>query len=446
MYEIKLRNGKVIEAINRKLQEIENQASILTFELLQNSSYFNGLEEFITTIDVWKDDIERVFTGRVIDIKKTMNSDGSFTCEVTCESAINFLNDTRVGKWDIHPDLYVPDPTNEDDLDPYRTYIQMTVRDLLQLVLNNHNAKVADDKKIFMGNITVEDTVYCSTDRETSLNCIQENLINKKGGYLEVRISGGIYYLHYISTPSITEQNLIELSINMNNITRQGTLKNIYTRLIPIGKDGLKINNVNEGLDYIEDVVLKARFGTIETVEIFENVTIAENLKTKAIAKLKELNLKKYSVECGALDLSCLHISSFSKFELSQPCLMINEVIPINEIHRIIKIDRDLDEEWNIGLNFSNEPPSSVKEDIKKQQEIKNINNSLSVINNALLYKTSEKKAIEIAENASKIESGTTINRPTTNLYLSKMYNDTTIDKLIKWNGTHWVDAMGTIV
>lgn len=448
MYEIKLRNGKVIESINRKLEEKENQASILTFTLLQNSTYFNTLEEFITDIDVWKNE-DRIFTGRVIDIKKGMDSSGIFTCEVTCESAINFLNDTRVGKWDIHPDLYIPEATTETILDPYNVYIQMTVLNLLQLILNNHNSKVLDNRKILLGTVTVNDTVYCNTDRETSLNCIQQNLINKKSGYISVRMTGGSYYLDYLATPVGLSENLIELTVNMNSITHQGAWENIYTRLIPIGKDGLKIGDINEGLDYVEDSDLVAKYGVIETVEKFDNVTIAENLKDKAIDKLEELNQNKYSIECSALDLNCIDSINFSEFKLSQSCRLLNGVIPINEVHRIIALTINLDEEWNISFKFSNESPSNIIKSVKKEQKLSEIDSFLSFLLDILFYKPSEKKVNEIANIAAQIESGTTTNRPTQNLYVGRIYFDTTLGKQINVKSispTVWVDGNGTVV
>lgn len=42
--------------------------------------------------------------------------------------------------------------------------------------------------------------------------------------------------------------------------------------------------------------------------------------------------------------------------------------------------------------------------------------------------------------------SGTTANRPTTQLQIGQFYFDTTLGFPIWWNGTDWVDATGTVV
>lgn len=42
--------------------------------------------------------------------------------------------------------------------------------------------------------------------------------------------------------------------------------------------------------------------------------------------------------------------------------------------------------------------------------------------------------------------SGTTAQRPTTELYVGKSYFDTTLGYGIRWNGTNWVDGQGNTV
>ena len=42
--------------------------------------------------------------------------------------------------------------------------------------------------------------------------------------------------------------------------------------------------------------------------------------------------------------------------------------------------------------------------------------------------------------------AGTTPQRPGTDLYTGQMYFDTTLNIPIWWNGTHWVNSVGTTV
>ena len=43
-------------------------------------------------------------------------------------------------------------------------------------------------------------------------------------------------------------------------------------------------------------------------------------------------------------------------------------------------------------------------------------------------------------------QSGTTANRPTKDLYVGRMYFDTTLTRPIWWTGTNWIKADGTVV
>ena len=44
------------------------------------------------------------------------------------------------------------------------------------------------------------------------------------------------------------------------------------------------------------------------------------------------------------------------------------------------------------------------------------------------------------------VESGTTVQRPTKNLYTGRMYFDTTLGLPIWHDGTNWIDAAGNTV
>lgn len=367
MYEIKLSTGETVEALNRQMEETENQASILTFTLLVNSPHFNSFEEFITKIEVYHNEY-KIFDGRVINLKPNMDSKGIFSCDVTCESSLNYLNDTRVGKWEIHPGEYTLTETVAT-LDPSIIYTNVTVNVFLELILNNHNAKVSQDKKILLGNITIEDTVYCYTDRETSLNIIQEKLVKSKGGYIQIREVDGNKYLDYLVEPPIITLNIIELAVNMVNINRQGLWKGVYTRLIPFGKDGLNIKDINNGIEYIEDTELAARYGIVEIVENFSDITVAENLLIKARKRLTELNQELYAIECNSLDLSSID-NNFDEFQISQYCRLKNNILGLNELNRIICKTIDFDEEQNIKLKFSNELPAATMRATKNEQRL----------------------------------------------------------------------------
>lgn len=391
---------KELLAIDRILTHTENMASILTFKLFPTK---NGpdIERFITKIEAY-DKNEKIFTGRVIDIESSMTSEGKAFFKVTCESVLNFLNDSLVGKWAIHPgeapkedENDINDITEEEKKnDPFTVYENMNVEKFLSLILENHNSKVKADKKILKGNVTVEGNVYCYTNRETSLNAILDKLVNRKGGFLNIREVSGVYYLDYLEEISKPEGN-IELGVNMKALTKKNSNPNIYTRIIPIGADGLGIKDINNGLDYVEDEALVERYGVIEGRVEFEDVTIPENLLKKAKEALKNVNVNSSSLELSAIDLSYLS-DEIDRLQVSQVCRIFNKILGIDEKQRIIEIKVYMDEPYNNTFTISSSASKATTVSNKIIQEFQNSKVEMAVMDDKLISKITKGQAMSL--------------------------------------------------
>ena len=146
MFEIRLKNSdEIIDGVQCKINYEENKAPIVNFKLLPNSKFFNKLKKFIDLIEIYKindkADDEKIFDGRVLDVKKEMTSDGMFYNDVICEGLLNYLIDSTVGLWELHPAEVPKDSTAYAEAN-YDT------RKFLKKILDNHNSKVDDKKKI----------------------------------------------------------------------------------------------------------------------------------------------------------------------------------------------------------------------------------------------------------------------------------------------------------
>lgn len=381
MYVIKIKTGETIECKNRKIIQNENQASILTFTLLFNSPHFQNLFPFKTQIEVY-DLNEKIFDGWVVDIADGMDSTGLCTYEVTCFSVLDYLTRISVGRWAIHPGA---NPLTDTTVDPYVIYEYMTVDKYVDLILNTYNASTTDDKKIFKGTITVSDNVFCYTNRENCLETLKK-LQATKGGYLSIREDEGIYYLDYL-LETAEDTSIISLGINMSAIKRGSNLNNLVTRMIPIGLNGLTIESVNGGKNYVENAELIALYGVIETVENFSDITIASNLLSKAQAKLLTINDDSYSIEVSALDLSYINLT-FNRFAISQKVNIKNELLKIDSTYRIIRLILDLDSPQKSNLTFSQKPVTttlSINESVLRTKQLEgnyNITNDKMSISN----------------------------------------------------------------
>ena len=404
MYYLRLFNdNSVIEATDRVLTLEENKAEILNFTLLPNSPFFVKLKKQLHYISVYEDET-LLYITRVIKTEKVMTTDGSIAEKITCEGVLNFLNDTRVGKWAIHPGKATSEDvtwqTDEEKLnDPYKVYQDMTVWQYLVLLLNNHNTKVADNQKILIGNVTVHDNVYCYNDRETTLNAIQDKLISKFGGYLNTR--RGVdskgdprYFLDYLEEVE-QEEGLIELGVNIAYYNQSNNTDVIYTRIIPIGADHLTIKKVNNGLEYVENEELREIYGVVEYVAEFSDVTNATNLKNKAIKLFNTLNNASDIFEINVADLSYIS-DNFKRFKLSQKCRIKNFVFGTDEIRRIVAMVIPLDEPQNTTLTLSQNATTVTSTTTKLIQSIKNNN-----INNY----NAEAKISEVNNNVTNVDS-----------------------------------------
>lgn len=398
MFTIKIKNGDVLETVDRKLVKTENQASILTFSLLYNSPYFSSLEEFITKIELYDRKNTKIFDGRVIHLEESISSDEIPCINVTCESVLNYLCDSRCGKWAIHPVGYEEGSASDDgdvnindtekSNDPFTVYENMTVSTYLQLLLDNHNSKVTDDKKIYLGNVTVSGNVYCYNSRETTLNAIIDKLVNRKGGIIKIREYNNKYYLDYLNEIEST-QGIIELGTNVITYNKSNSLEGVYTRIIPIGADGLTIKSVNNGVEYVENTELKAKYGVIETVVKFDDVTIAENLKSKAQAMLQTINNYQNIFDINVVDISYIS-DNFTEFTLSQKCRIKNKLFNDDEVQRIVKIELNLDDVTESTISLSALSYSAVSTTVNNIQAQQNAEINQEVTEEAIRRRLSK--------------------------------------------------------
>ncbi|MGL5244250.1 MAG: phage tail protein, partial [Sarcina sp.] len=368
----------IIEYSEGKINYEENKAPILTFKILPNCIYFNSLKKFIDLIEVYKlnenKEDERIFDGRVLDVKRIMTSEGKFYNNIICEGTLNYLVDSRVGVWELHPDIIPPDAP------PYAEGYYNTKK-ALEKILNNHNSKVENKKKIYLGNITLLDNIYFLTNRETSLNVIYDKLVNKKGGFLNLRESSGKYYLDYLKDNPEISSNNIEIGLNLRDIQVEDSIKSICTRLIGIGDEG-KISST------AEDAELIKKYGVIEEVCEWKDVTIQENLDRKVKEKLQEINNNNDIVSINALDLSYID-NNINNLKLGQQVTISCEPINYSNTHRIISINLDLLKPYDSTFQLNNNEPSQINSTSSILQETSNNKLEILQINGRLIQKVS---------------------------------------------------------
>lgn len=374
--------------ISGKISDAINEISSFEFEILPNNIGFNFIEPFRSQVEVYDNKAKKyAFKGRVLIPSISMSQDGNIVKDVTCESFLGYLND-----------VYTP-------IAEEQTY---ELDNFIDLLLNHYNSKVEDYKKIYKGTINVQtfasgNTVTKSLDgTQTIYEAIQEKLIDSFGGEIQVvEDSQGILYFNYIQEIGITNEDItIEVGRNMKTATKEVDPTNIYTRLYPYGakltktyindegeevteetEERLTIESVNNNIPYIEDEQAYSQFKTtLEHAEIFDDITVAENLKTKAEEWLTNNNKVQQKHTISYVDLFKLGIDT-SDIELYNYYHIINPLIGIDEMLRVIKKTTDIIDVNSSSIDVGDVFKTLTDIEVERQQQIISTINTVQQIN-----------------------------------------------------------------
>ncbi len=316
------------------LQLKEDTAGVgtLIFKLYPNNQGYNLIAEFKTYIKVkdLRDNTIR-FSGRIIKIEDKMDNGGQIYKDVTCESALGFLNDTK---------------------ERCSSYYGANGSSFLTQILNTHNNKVNDEhKKIYLGNCDINKDITHTCDFKTALAEILQT-VEDYGGYMRIREVNNKRYLDWVNQ---LETNVIEvdLGINMKEIVRSNNIIDIGTRIIPLGANNLTIESVNGGKDYIDDPDAISKYGIIEKTVEYSDIENATELKNKCINDLHNYTQVEYTLSTSAIDLSYKTGVPADRYKLGSPLHIRNRFMQIDDNYIVNSISLDLLTPYNPTLEIS---------------------------------------------------------------------------------------------
>ena len=254
--------------LNPKLTLELGKSGSLTFLLPPNNPLYDGIQKLKSIVIVYQDS-EEIFRSRVLHDEKDFYNRKN----VYCEGELAFLLDSQQRPYSFQGDI----------------------SDLYMKFINAHNAQVEEEKRFYVGEITVTDpNNYINRSNiyyNNTWDEISDKLIASHGGYLRPRLKDGKRYLDYVKAYGKVNSQVIEFGVNMLDISEYITAEDVFTVLIPLGfeqtdSDGnstgrLTIKSVNSGKDYIEDDAAIALFGRITKTQEWDDVTVASNLLTK---------------------------------------------------------------------------------------------------------------------------------------------------------------------
>ena len=214
--------------------------------------------------------------------------------EIEAEGLLACLNDSIIPPFNFPEDFL-------DNAD-YQAAAESgnVIRFLLGWFLDLHNSQVGPDQKIQLGDVTVTDPnnyiSRASSEYLTSRDAVHGKLVDGLGGYLLPDYSGETTRLHYYADLPLTNTQVVEYGENLRDLVSLLDSADTYTAILPLGAEGLTIAEIPDG-ELSPGIIKEGRIiysraaeeacgGRITRVVTWDDVTLSENLKTKAMTRL----------------------------------------------------------------------------------------------------------------------------------------------------------------
>ena len=275
-------------------QKGDNVNGQAEFSVYPTHPYYQYVKKLTTDIVFYKDGVEK-FAGRVL----YDDEDSKGVKKVFVEGELAYFCDS------------IQRPT---------VYHNISVKNYLKTVIDNHNSQVEERKQFTLGRVSVtdpNDSLYRYADWETTRETLKEKLTDRLGGHLVIRKEDGIRYLDYLNDDEFYTQNSQEIRFGKNllDYSKNMDASNLVTCVIPLGakleessieglEERLTIKEVNGGVDYVSDDSAVAAYGRIYKTVTWDDAKVASNLMKKGREYLKSVQFENMVLELKAIDLN----------------------------------------------------------------------------------------------------------------------------------------------
>ena len=341
-----------------------NKTGSFDFKIYPSHPMYDRIKRLKSSIEVYQD-AHMVFRGRVLDDVQDFNN----AKDVICEGDLAFLNDGIVR--------------------PY-TY-SGSVSGFLSYILMEYNAQVEETKRFVLGSVTVTDPndyiTRSSITAASAWDVVNDKLIKLLGGYIRIRRSGGINYMDYLEDSTMQSLQEIKLGENLLDLNKEIKGQDIVTALIPYGAklgndtdERLTIAAVNGGIDYVFNQDAVDAYGWIFATKTWDDVTVGDNLLTKAAAELASRINLSVSLDVSAIDLSMTNgqideLRFFEYVKINSPAHQLNEFMLIQ------KLAIDMDNPQNNKLTLGTQYATFSESQLNTEKAIENVSNNVSETN-----------------------------------------------------------------
>ena len=284
-----------------------SKAGEMSFTVDAEHPYLSNLRRMSGLVELL-DGTFPIYRGRITsDIKDFYGAH-----KIETEGIMAVLNDS------IIPPFNFPGDFEDDTAYKAAAASGNVVEFFFRWILSQHNAQVTAEQQIKPGVVTVSDPnnyiTRSSEEYATAMTTISDKLLKSSlGGNLLIRYEDDGNYLDYYAALPLTNTQTVEFAENLLDLSSETDGADIYTAILPEGKDGLTIGNLPDG-DLTDDLVKSGKiiysksgvstYGRITRHIKWDDVTVDTNLRAKAKAALADNGLSMpETITCKAVDL-----------------------------------------------------------------------------------------------------------------------------------------------
>lgn len=339
-----LEQTKLIEP---KLTLEDNTAGSFTAKIPQGNACHSTVAPITTTIRITRDD-RWIWTGRVLKVGKDFWNQKT----IECEGALAFLNDSVI---------------------PLAKISNATITGYVTAILNAHNGKVPDSRKIYRGSISNDRPSGGAIgardyflEGQTSLSALQ-TLTEEWGFHFRIRESSSKLYLDVLRDDQLdTTNQQIDFGQNLLDYSDNYDWSDIITAILPLGAkldtakttgdeehpDRVTIKSVNSNDLYLVNSSAVNKYGRIEKTVEWSDVEDPSTLKQLARSYLNDFQYNEMVLTVKVLDLHYLN-ASVEAFKFLSQINVVSKPHGLNKTFVISRMEIPFDQPENTTFEFS---------------------------------------------------------------------------------------------
>lgn len=358
-----------------KIHLAVDKAGEMSFLLQPEHPYVDKIRKMSGVVEL-TDGVTPIYRGRIT--RDTIDFYGVHTVET--EGLLACLNDSI-----IEPFAYPEDFTEDTGYQEVAASGNV-VEYLFYWLLGQHNAQVSVEQQLKPGTCTVTDSnnyiTRSSTDYQTTMEAIRGKLFGSSlGGHLLIRYEADGNYLDYYADLPLTNTQPVEFAANLLDLTTELDGTDIYTAILPLGKDGLTIAELSD-TDLTDDLVKSGKIiysksgiaahGRITRCIKWDDVTVPANLQTKAKAALADNGLAMpETITVRAVDLGWQ--DAVQHFRVGRMTLLASTPHGYRASYPLLELSPDILDPGNtqitMGATRATYTGTQIEEDWRRDEE-----------------------------------------------------------------------------